>query len=132
MANRRRSMNKKLMILFILVFVALCGCKDNKKSKVTLIEIMSSSSCEDCMTKYKSMVDELKKEFSKDVKFLIYDTSTDEGVRMADKYSVTKLPTFIFLDKDGIEYFRMKDIIIKDAMSAIINAKLNESNKMKQ
>ncbi|MBP7792756.1 MAG: thioredoxin family protein [Candidatus Goldbacteria bacterium] len=125
-------MNRKLIILLMFVFIALYGCKDNKKCKVTLIEIMSSSSCEECVTTYKPMVDELKKEFTKDVKFLIYDTGTDEGVKMANKYGVTKLPTFIFLDKEGVEYFRMKDIIIKDAMAAIINAKLNESNGNKR
>jgi len=123
-------MNKKLLILLIIAFIIFSGCKDNRKYKVTLIEIMSSS-CDSCITVYKPMVEELKKEFKNRVKFLIYDTTTDEGVKMADRYGITKLPTFIFLDENGVEYFRMKDIIIKDAIAALLNTKLDENKGVK-
>ncbi len=123
-------MNKRLLILLILMFIVIAGCKDNRKYKVTLIEIMSSS-CDSCITVYKPMVKELKKEFKNRVKFVIYDTATDEGVKMADRYGITKLPTFIFLDENGVEYFRMKDIIIKDAIVALLNTKLDENKVVK-
>jgi|DewCreStandDraft_4_1066084.scaffolds.fasta_scaffold11689_7 thiol-disulfide isomerase/thioredoxin len=126
-------MNKRYFILiFLFIFVIFSGCRENKKYKVTLIEIMSSS-CEACITTYKPMVEELKKEFSKtkDVQIKIYDTATDEGVKMANLYGITKLPTFIFLDENNVEYFRMKDIIIKEAIVALINTKLNEKRDKK-
>ncbi|MCX7698017.1 MAG: thioredoxin family protein [Candidatus Goldbacteria bacterium] len=119
-------MIKRIIIFLILICIFIYSCKNNKKYKVTLIKIMSSS-CEECVTKYKPMIEEIKKEFSKEpVKFIIYDTSTDEGVKIANQYGITKLPTFIFLDENGVEYFRMKDIIIKEAISAIISTKLKE------
>lgn len=123
-------MIKKLIFLFIMLFIVLYGCKDNKKYKVTLIEIMSSS-CDSCITVYKPMVEELKKQFKNRVKFLIYDTSTDEGAKIANQYGITKLPTFIFLDENGIEYFRMKDIIIKDAIAALLMTKLDNNQEVK-
>jgi thiol-disulfide isomerase/thioredoxin len=124
-------MNKKIIILLTIILIIICACRDNKKYKVTLIEVMSSS-CEECIKTYKPMVEQLKKEFAKQVKFKIYDTTTDEGVKVAEQYGVTKLPTFIFLDENGVEYFRMKDIIIKDAIAALINTKLNEEKEDKK
>lgn len=123
-------MNKKFIFLFAIIFFMIFGCKDNRKYKVTLIEIMSNS-CEPCITEYKAMIEELKNEFKNQVKFLIYDTSTEQGAEMAHKYDVIKLPTFIFLDENGVEYFRLKDIIIKDAMAALIKTKLENNKKGK-
>lgn len=118
-------MSKKFTIFLTIILIIIFACRENKKYKVTLIEVMSSS-CEECIKTYKPMVEQLKKEFAKQVKFKIYDTITDEGVKVAEQYGVIKLPTFIFLDENGVEYFRMKDIIIKDAIVAIIKTKLNE------
>lgn len=123
-------MNKKFIFLIIMMFIMISGCKDNKKYKVTLIEIMSDS-CEPCITEYKTIVEELKKEFKNQVKFIIYNTNTDKGAEMAHKYDVIKLPTFIFLDENDVEYFRLKDIIIKDAMAALLKTKLQNNKEGK-
>ena len=48
-----------------------------------------------------------------------YDFGQDKEI--AQKYNLTALPTFVFLDKDGDEFLRLSGEIKKDKLVEIIN-----------
>lgn len=50
--------------------------------------------------KMEPVVEKLKGEH-KDVAFKKYDIDTSEGKKMADKFGVSAIPTFIFIDESG-------------------------------
>lgn len=71
--------------------------------KVTFIEL-GSLKCIPCKMMQPIMA-EVEKEYP-NVQVVFYDVWTEEGAPYAEKYGIRGIPTQIFLDKDGKEYFR--------------------------
>ncbi len=117
------NLNFTLLILTIIHF-SFSGCsedktasdqrKENKKNielkdlnreqKVTFIEL-GSVNCIPC----KMMQPVMKKieiRYRDQVKVIFYDVWTSEGRPYGRKYGIKVIPTQIFLDKNGKEYFR--------------------------
>ena len=74
------------------------------KPKVTFIEL-GSVRCIPCK-KMEPVLESIRKKFPKDVKVVFHDVWTAEGKPYSAKYGIKLIPTQIFLDKDGKEYFR--------------------------
>lgn len=52
----------------------------------------------------KPVVDGLKKEYAGKVEFRLYNVEKDEqGVALANKLGVTAVPTFLFVNSDGVQ-----------------------------
>ena len=71
---------------------------------VTFIEL-GSDKCIPCKM-MQPIMEEIEKEYSDQVKVVFYDVWTEEGQPYAQKYSIRAIPTQIFVDKNGNEYFR--------------------------
>jgi thiol-disulfide isomerase/thioredoxin len=51
----------------------------------------------------KPVVDGLKKEYEGRVEFRLYNLGSDQaGIELADKLGVTAVPTFVFVNADGV------------------------------
>ncbi len=72
--------------------------------KVTFIDL-GSEYCIPCQ-KMVPVMDSIKSLYPNDVKVIFYNVSTKEGRPFAEKYHIEMIPTQIFLDKNGMEYFR--------------------------
>jgi thioredoxin 1 len=72
--------------------------------KVTFIEL-GSVRCIPCK-KMMPIMKEIEKEYGDQVKVVFHDVWTAEGKPYAAKYNIKLIPTQVFLDKDGKEYFR--------------------------
>lgn len=72
--------------------------------KVTFIEL-GSTKCIPCK-KMAKVIEEVKKECGTQVKFVFHDVWTSEGKPFAKKYKVRIIPTQVFLDDKGEEFFR--------------------------
>jgi len=72
--------------------------------KVTFIEL-GSVSCIPCQAMQPIMRD-VEREFAGQVKVVFYDVKTIEGAPYGRQYGIRAIPTQVFLDKDGKEYFR--------------------------
>ncbi|MFA5859676.1 MAG: thioredoxin family protein [Elusimicrobiota bacterium] len=70
----------------------------------TFIEL-GSINCVPCKM-MAPIVKELEEEYKGKVNVIFYDVWTDEGKPYAMKYGIQAIPTQVFLDKDGNEYFR--------------------------
>jgi thioredoxin len=75
-----------------------------KKYKVTFIEL-GSVNCIPCKLMQKVM-NSIETKYPNDVKLIFYDVWTEEGKPYGVKYSIAAIPTQIFLDEAGKEYFR--------------------------
>jgi thioredoxin 1 len=72
--------------------------------KVTFIEL-GSVNCIPCKA-MQPVMKEIEQEYGKQVKVVFYDVWTKEGSPFGDQYKIRAIPTQVFLDKDGKEYFR--------------------------
>ena len=121
--------------LLTLVLQGACGNDDNKNSsntttkeekkpadiKVTFIEL-GSVRCIPCK-KMQPIMEEIKKEYEGQVKVVFYDVWTPEGNPYAAKYQIKLIPTQVFLDKDGNEYFRHVGFFPKEELVKILKQK---------
>ena len=77
---------------------------NSKNPKVTFIEL-GSVRCIPCQ-KMEAVLESIKKKYPKDVKVVFYDVWTPEGKPYAKKYGIRSIPTQVFLDANGKEYYR--------------------------
>jgi thioredoxin 1 len=72
--------------------------------KVTFIEL-GSVNCIPCK-KMRPVMDSIEKKYSKQVKVVFHDVWTEAGAPYGQKYGIESIPTQVFLDVNGKEYFR--------------------------
>ncbi|MFH1379739.1 MAG: thioredoxin family protein [bacterium] len=75
-----------------------------KKEKMTLVEL-GSVKCIPCK-KMKPLLDEIEEKYNEQVDVVFHDVWTKEGGQDAEKYKIRLIPTQVFLDKSGKQYFR--------------------------
>lgn len=97
--------------------------EENKTAsiKVTFIEL-GSVRCIPCK-KMQPIMEEIKKEYAGQVEVVFYDVWTSEGRPYAAKYKIKLIPTQVFLDKDGNEYFRHVGFFPKEELVKILKQK---------
>jgi thioredoxin 1 len=54
------------------------------------------------------------------VKVIFYDVWTKKGKPFAKKYKIRLIPTQVFLDKDGKEFFRHEGFFPKDDLITVL------------
>lgn len=149
--NKLRLAPKFLMLLFILLIVAGCDDKHEEmpavvpptqlkvaqakpkvvptkpavkpvsKIKVTFIEL-GSIKCAPCRM-MQPIIDEIAKEYEGQVQVVYHDVWTDAGQPFAKKYRVQAIPTQIFLDKNGEEFYRHVGFFPKDELIKVLRLK---------
>lgn len=121
-----------LLVIFFMTWVALSlpgACRNNdnpnmKKPdniKVTFVEL-GSIKCIPCK-KMQPIMEEIKKEYKGQVKVVFHDVWTDEGRPYASTYKIRIIPTQVFLDKNGKEYFRHEGFFPKEELVKILKMK---------
>ena len=108
--------------------------KNSGEIKVTFIEL-GSVRCIPCK-KMMPIMEEIKKEYKGQVKVIFYDVWTSEGKPYASKYKIRLIPTQVFLDKDGKEYFRHEGFFPKkesfEELERMIEVTLKTHKKLKR
>jgi thioredoxin 1 len=77
---------------------------DTAKFKVTFIEL-GSVRCIPCQ-QMQPVMDTIRARYGKQVNVVFHDVWTQQGAPFADKFGVSAIPTQVFLDENGQEYFR--------------------------
>ncbi len=75
-----------------------------KKYKVTFVEL-GSVKCIPCQ-KMQTVMKSIEEKYGDQVKIEFYDVWTPEGKPYAEKYNVNLIPTQVFLDSQGKEFYR--------------------------
>lgn len=74
------------------------------KYKVTFIEL-GSVRCIPCQ-QMQPVMDTIRARYPSQVNVVFHDVWTQQGAPFADKFGVSAIPTQVFLDENGNEYFR--------------------------
>jgi len=140
----KEMMDKTLILLFCILFLTTTAyCQTKKKTeqtgkqavklsstvtsgklkpvpvKVTFIEL-GSVKCIPCKM-MQPVMKEIENEYSdKGVKVVFHDVWTKEGQPYSMKYNIRAIPTQVFLDKNGKEYFRHEGFFPKDELIEVL------------
>jgi thioredoxin 1 len=89
--------------------------------KVTFIEL-GSVKCIPCQHMQIVMKSILEK-YGKEVNVVFYDVWTPEGRPYGEKYDITAIPTQVFLDENGNEFFRHEGYFPEEELVKVLNMK---------
>lgn len=117
------------------LFVFTIGCtngnassKEKKETKtnsflgkVTFIEL-GAATCTPCQMMQKVML-EMEKKYSNRINIVFYDVNTIGGKPYAYQYGIRVIPTQVFLDTNGNEYFRHEGYFPFEAVRDILKLK---------
>ena len=113
---------KKIVLITMLCFLNLsCAFAEDKEDfafKVTFIEL-GSVRCIPCKM-MEPIMEEIREEYAGEVEVVFYDVWTDEGKPYADKYEVKAIPTQVFLNEEGEEYFRHVGFFPKEEIVKVL------------
>lgn len=102
------------------------GTKENTitnadNGKITFIEL-GSVKCIPCRM-MQPIIAEIEKEYADSVKVIFYDVWTPEGGLYARQYQIRVIPTQVFLDRDGKEYYRHEGFFAKEEIVKVLKMK---------
>jgi len=89
--------------------------------KVTFVEL-GSVNCIPCRM-MKPVMEKVEKKYPGQVKVVFHDVWTEEGKSAGFKYAIRVIPTQVFLDKTGKEYFRHEGFFPFEEIDKILKKK---------
>ena len=92
---------------------------DNTSYKVTFIEL-GSVRCIPCQH-MQIVMKSIKEKYGKEVNVVFYDVWTPEGRPYGEKYGIEIIPTQVFLDANGKEYFRHDGYFPEEELVKVLN-----------
>lgn len=95
--------------------------KNTPKYKVTFIEL-GSVRCIPCK-QMQPIMESIKEKYSTQVKVIFYDVWTPDGKPFADQYAINAIPTQVFLDENGKEFFRHEGFFPEEELVKILKTK---------
>jgi thioredoxin 1 len=126
-------------LVLILLFVILSsGCAQNVrvdkkqeqvtvqnqneiKYKVTFIEL-GSLRCIPCQ-KMQPVMKAIEQKYGTQVKVVFHDVWTEAGAPFATKYGIESIPTQVFLDENGKEFFRHEGFFPEEELVKVLKQK---------
>lgn len=96
--------NLKISSLFVVMFLLVGLSFGQSKPKVTFIEL-GSVKCIPCK-QMQPVMKAIEAKYGEQVKVIFYDIWTPEQKPFAKKYGIKLIPTQVFLDEKGKEFFR--------------------------
>jgi thioredoxin 1 len=78
--------------------------KADSEAQVTFVEL-GSKNCIPCKM-MQPVMDAIEEKYAGKVRVVFHDVWTEEGKPYGQKYNVRAIPTQVFLDKNGNEFFR--------------------------
>lgn len=91
------------------------------KYKVTFIEL-GSVRCIPCQH-MQPIMKSVEEKYGDQVNVVFYDVWTPQGKPVADKYGIKSIPTQIFLNENGKEYFRHEGFFPEEELVKVLQQK---------
>jgi thioredoxin 1 len=92
--------------------------QDKSGIKVTFVEL-GSVNCIPCKM-MQPIMKEIEQEYKNQVKVVFHDVWTEDGRTYGMKYKIRVIPTQVFLDKKGNEYFRHEGFFPKEQLVEVL------------
>jgi len=117
------------MVIMLSAALSSCSGKENdmaeKKSPadksdhvVTFVEL-GSENCIPCKM-MKPVMKKVEEKYGSQVRVVFHDVGTSEGRPYAQSYSIRVIPTQVFLNKDGREYYRHEGFFPFDEIEKVL------------
>jgi thioredoxin 1 len=99
-------LGKKYFVLLFMVILSINLLAQNKdsKPKITFIEL-GSVNCIPCK-QMQPIMKSIEANYGEQVKVIFYDVWKDDQKKYAQQYGIKLIPTQVFLDENGKEFFR--------------------------
>jgi len=125
-------MRKIISIITLVTFLFIQGCnaqsEDNKtettgatKTKVTFVEL-GSVNCIPCK-QMQPVMKSIEEKYGVQVKVIFYDVWKDDQKKYAQQYGIKLIPTQVFLDENGKEFFRHEGFYPKAEIDKLLQGK---------
>ena len=99
---------KNVFIILMLFSLLIVNAQEKEKSeikpKITFVEL-GSVNCIPCK-QMQPVMKAVEKNYGEQVKVIFYDVWTPEQKKFASQYKIKLIPTQVFLDENGKEFFR--------------------------
>ena len=101
---------------------------DSLSTKVTFIEL-GSVNCIPCK-KMQPVMKAIEQNYGEQVNVIFYDVWKDDQKKYAEQYKIRLIPTQVFLDENGNEFFRHEGFFPEEEVVTLLAAKgLKQINK---
>ncbi len=126
----------KILILLFLISLSLFAVENQieksdttsvdsvQTAKITFIEL-GSVKCIPCKM-MQPVMKEIEEEFGDIVTVIFYDVWTKEDKKYSKQYNVKIIPTQVFLDENGQEFFRHEGFFSKEEIAKLIEKQLKK------
>lgn len=95
--------------------------KDVKNYKVIFIEL-GSVRCIPCR-QMQAVMKSIEQKYGTQLKIIFHDVWTPEGKPFAEQFKIDAIPTQVFLDKTGKEYYRHEGFFPEDELVKVLQQK---------
>jgi thioredoxin 1 len=122
-------MKKYFISLFIIIlsFNLLAQNKDSKP-QITFVEL-GSVNCIPCK-QMQPIMKSIEEKYGEQVKVTFYDVWKDDQKKYAQQYGIKLIPTQVFLDENGKEFFRHEGFYPEAEIDKLLQGKgLKQLNK---
>ena len=117
------------VLLLVVISAAFIFSQTTVKPKITFIEL-GSVNCIPCK-QMQPVMKAIEKKYGIQVKVVFYDVWKPEQKQFAEKYGVQLIPTQVFLDADGKEFFRHEGFYPEKEIDKLLQSKGMKSNNSK-
>lgn len=97
---------------------AAAQADDKSAAQVTFVEI-GSVNCIPCRM-MQPVMKKVEEKYGKKVAIEFYDVWTQEGAPYAEKFNIRVIPTQVFMDRNGREFFRHEGYFPFEAIDALL------------
>lgn len=101
--------------------IATINKTDSVKYKVTFIEL-GSVRCKPCQ-QMQPVMKSIEEKYPDQVNVIFHDIWTPLGKPMADKFNIQIIPTQVFLDENGVEFFRHEGYFAEGDLVKVLQTK---------
>jgi thioredoxin 1 len=113
----------KYFVLLFIVFLSINLLAQNKdsKPKITFVEL-GSVNCIPCK-QMQPIMKSIEEKYGEQVKVTFYDVWKDDQKKYAQQYGIKLIPTQVFLDENGKEFFRHEGFYPETEIDKLLQGK---------
>lgn len=107
-----------LIAASIMVYVSDADAIQKQKSKVTFVEL-GSVNCIPCK-KMQPVMKAIEEKYGEQISVVFYDVWKEEQKKYAGQYKIKLIPTQVFLDENGKEFFRHEGFFAESEIDKVL------------